>query len=421
MPRQRTREPESAVDPTQLEEPGGSVKPLGLDRLLSVSVLTPGQALFVAVQLLDAADARDATDGAHPAGTRLGAVTLTPSGEVDVGPSHADEGTSVTELLSRLLQNARRLPAHPRPEQLSLLHRLEEAAGDPTLEPDARARELEGALADTLGSGYRQRLSGQLAALVDAFAHVAPSIPAADDTVPSRMRTWTPVTSHRAALAAQGAPRPASRRTAPTPAAPARPPHRGRPLVRRRNRGRRVALVVLVLLAVLAGGGYLLVRGPGIGVLASLAHGNNPAAPSTSAPAQPSNQPGKHQQTHRHRSRALPTLAVRHAGLVTAVTVQKTGRCKPGSRCPVKVTVHLRRSATSRVVGWKMAAARLCKRGTTWSPVTTMTARPGWTTVFAHSSVRVPKGRSLALIALTTTPARAQSRPVPVTGTSLLC
>jgi len=83
--------------------------------------------------------------------------------------------------------------------------------------------------------------------------------------------------------------------------------------------------------------------------------------------------------------------------------------------------VHLRPASTTRVVGWKVAAARLCKRGTAWSPTTTMTARPGWTTVYAHSSVRVPKGRSLALIALTTTPARAQSRPVAVTGTSLLC
>ena len=68
-----------------------------------------------------------------------------------------------------------------------------------------------------------------------------------------------------------------------------------------------------------------------------------------------------------------------------------------------------------------MGAARLCKRGITWSAPTTVTAQAGWTTVYASSSVRVPKGRSLALIALTTTPARAQSRPVPVTGSSLRC
>ena len=52
---------------------------------------------------------------------------------------------------------------------------------------------------------------------------------------------------------------------------------------------------------------------------------------------------------------------------------------------------------------------------------TTVTAQAGWTTVYASSSVRVPKGRSLALIALTTTPARAQSPPVPVAGASLHC
>jgi hypothetical protein len=35
--------------------------------------------------------------------------------------------------------------------------------------------------------------------------------------------------------------------------------------------------------------------------------------------------------------------------------------------------------------------------------------------------VRIPQGQSLALVAMTTTPARAQSQPVPVTGSSLHC
>ena len=125
-------------------------------------------------------------EGEYLAAARLGAVTLMPSGDVDVGRPHADEGTHVTELLEQLLQNARQLPAHPRQEQLLLLHRLEEATGDPLLEPGARARELEGALADTLGSGARQRVTGQLAALVDAFAHVTPGVPGPATPSPCR-------------------------------------------------------------------------------------------------------------------------------------------------------------------------------------------------------------------------------------------
>ena len=117
----------------------------------------------------------------------------------------------------------------------------------------------------------------------------------------------------------------------------------------------------------------------------------------------------------------MPVLAGRHTGAITGVAVQKTGSCKPGALCPVKVTVHFRPASTTRPIGWKVGAARLCTRGITWSAPTTVTAQAGWTTVFASSSVRVPNGRSLALIALTTTPARAQSRPVPVTGSKLHC
>ena len=85
------------------------------------------------------------------------------------------------------------------------------------------------------------------------------------------------------------------------------------------------------------------------------------------------------------------------------------------------VTVHLRPAATTQSVTWRVGAARLCRSGIAWSPPVAMTAQPGWTTVYASSSVRVPPGRSLALVALTTAPARAQSPPVPVTGSSLGC
>ncbi|HEU5046155.1 MAG TPA: hypothetical protein VFT75_18690 [Nocardioidaceae bacterium] len=411
FPQQRTEKPELAGGPFPAGEPGGPVRPLPFDRLLSVAVLTPGQATLVAVQLLDAVD----RSGTYAGGVRLGAVALAPSGDIRVAPAPPHGGTLVSELLGQLLQNARRLPAHPRPEQLQLLRRLETAVdGDPSREPDELARELEEALTETLGPGYRQRLSDQLAALVHAFAHVAPSVPAAVGGGPSPVLVGTLVANHRAS-------RPVSRRAAPARTGANRSPDRSRALMHRRRRGGRVALVVLILAAVVAGGGYLLVRGQGLGFVGSLVGGSQPAAPATTAPAHTPKQQAKHQRQQRHHSRAVPAVAGRHAGPVTAVMVRKTGSCKPGAQCPVKVTVHLRPSSTTRAIGWKVGAARLCRRGMHWSPATTVTAQPGWTTVFAHSSVRVPKGRSLALVALTTTPARAQSRPVPVTGPSLHC
>ena len=418
VPEQRTGERESTPVPLHT---GGSVRPVPFDRLLSVAVLTPAQATLVAVRLLDAAHMSGPVEGDFAA-ARLGAVNLTPSGDIDVGLPDADEGTRVTELLEQLLQNTRRLPTHPRQEQLLLLHRLEAATRDPLLEPGARARELEGALANTLGSGAQQRICGQLAALVDAFAHVTPSVLGTTEThaAPRRVGPATSAAAIPSATSvARGSSRPTPHRAAPARPAPSRPPRRSRALFHSRKRGRRVALVVLVLAAVLVGSSYVLLRVQGVGIVESLGRGSHPAAPTTTGPAQPSKKPAN--QLQPHQPQAVPALAGRHTGRITGVAVQKIGSCTPGALCPVKVTVHFRPASTTQPIGWKVGAARLCKRGITWSAPTTVTAQPGWTTVFASSSVRVPKGRSLALIALTTTPVRAQSRPVPVTGSSLHC
>ena len=213
VPQQRAVELESAADQVRTSESVESVKPVSFDRLLTVAVLTPAQAALVAVQLFDAAHLGGPGDGESPVRTCLGAVTLTPSGDVEVSRAPADAGTPVTELLEQLLQNARRLPAHPRSDQLVLLHRLEEAAGAPVLDPGTRARELETALADTLGPGARQRLAGQLAALVDAFAHVAPGAPAGDDTPRRPYRGGRPPLRR-----GSPAPRPLPARPGPAPA-----------------------------------------------------------------------------------------------------------------------------------------------------------------------------------------------------------
>lgn len=417
-PEQRIDEQEQAADPLQMGKPVGSVRPVSFDQLLSVAALTPAQASLLAVHLLDVADTTGTIDGQHHVSACLGAVTLTPSGDVDVARPDADEGMPVTELLKQLVRNARRLPAHPRPEQLLLLDGLEAAARDPLLEPGTRARELERALADTLGSGASQRLSGQLAALVDAFAHATSGVPAPIDARPAPKPgepTTALASASRAASATPGLSQPVPRPAALTRHAPSRPHRRSRAVLHRRTRRRRVALVVLVLAAVLAGSGYVVLGGPGAGILESLGRGSHAAAPATSAPALPS------KQSQAHRGRAVPALAARHAGPITGVTVHKTARCRPGALCPVTVAVHVRPASTTRAVSWKVGSARLCKRGIAWSPRTTVTARPGWRTVNARSSVRVPMGRSLALIALTVAPARAQSRPVRVTGSSRHC
>jgi hypothetical protein len=421
-PGQAGEQAATSTDPLPDRESVGAARPVSFDRLLSVAALTPAQASVLAVQLLEIAQVRGVVDGEDRVGTARGRVTLTPRGEVDAG-APPDGGIPVRDLLERLLQNARRLPTHPRPEQLVLLGQLEEAARDATLEPGIRARHLEEALTEALGSDAPRRLTGQLAALVEALAHTAPSVPDGIESLPAPgpvLPSAPRVPMPRAASSTPRSSDPAPRRAAPARRATSPSPRRSRALLPRHGRGRRMALVVLVLATVLAASGYVLLRGTGEGILNALGAGGEPTAPVTTAPAQPSKQPAK-QQPQWHRPSAVPAVAPLHAGPVTGVAVQKAGSCTLGSLCPVKVTVHLRPASTTRTVSWRVGAARVCKRGVTWSPPTTMTAKPGWSTVYAHSSVRVPKGRPLALVALVTSPARAQSRPLSVAGSALRC
>ena len=405
---------EPAADRAHPTEPVGSARPLVLDRLLSVAVLTPAQASLVAVQLLDAADRGDSAAGESPVGACLGAVTLTPAGIVEVSSPQAGAGTPLSEPLGQLLENARRLPVHPRPAQLLLLRRLEDAATEPVLAPGARARALEDALADALGPRARQRLTGQLAALVEAFAHVAPGVPARPDADTAPAAPAARASSRRGSSSRQG-----PQRAAPARAA-SKHPRRRRALLRPRAKGR-VAFLAFVLVAGLALSGYVVLGGPGSTIVGSLGRDRNPGAPDTTGPDQPATQPTTEPAQAKDRVRTVASLAPRRAGPITGVTLQKTGGCSPGALCPVTVTVHFRPTATTRSIGWRVGAAPACTRRVTWSSPVTVTAQPGWTTVYASSSVRVPKGRPVALVALTTTPDRAQSRPVPVTGSSQRC
>ena len=378
------------------------VRRVPLARLLSVVVLSPAQASLVAVQVLDATHVAGTTNGAHPPDAYRWAVDLTPSGDVAVTRAPAGEGIPVTEILEQLSSNARQLPAHPRSEQLVLLRRLGETAADEQLEPGVRARELAAALAELLGSGARQRLSGQLAALVSAFAHISPSVAAP-----------------AAALAAPAGSRPRPHRAAPARSRPGRAPWRGQHLGHRHARNRRMVLVVLLVAVALAGTGYVVLRSTDTGGGGALGRDDSPAAPTRTAPSDASGEPAE-----QPRARPRPdvaALANREAGSITGVELQKAGTCTLGAPCPVTVTVRFRSTSTTQPVAWRVGAARSCGSGITWSPPISVTAQPGWTSVYASSAVPVPEGRSPVLVALTAAPARAQSPPVPVTGSSLRC
>jgi hypothetical protein len=389
-------EQESTAPPPQT----GTAAGVPLGRLLSIVVLSPAQAALVAVQLLDATRLGGTTNGTSPTDARWTAA-LTPSGDLEVARAPAADGAPVTGLLEQLGENARRLPAHPTSEQVLLLRRLEEVAADTQRDPGARARELEEALAEAFGPGARQRLSGQLAALVGAFGHVAASV-----AIPA------------AARATPGRPRPGPHRAAPSPPGPRRPPRRRvRVTRRRRPRTRRTVLAVLLLTAALAGSGYVVLRDPDSG--SNGVTGRDSGRVDPTAPADSSK--GRAGRQRPDPRPDVGDLAGRSAGPITAVEVARTGSCAPGAPCLVTVTVRFRPAETALPIVWRVGSARSCGSDVTWSPPVSVTAQPGWTSVYATSAVPVPEGRSPALVALTTAPARAQSPPVPVTGSSLRC
>jgi hypothetical protein len=368
---------------------------VALDDLLTIAVLTSAQATYIAVELLEAAAPTDAAGDVH--------AVVRADGEVVVADrTSGPTGVSMVDLLDSLVHSARRLPAHPQPYQLWLLHHLEAQVGEIGHHPAERASVLRDALAEVLGPEGIPRIRGELAALVEAYGAVAVSRPATSAQVNGATPTMT-VTPPMRALWTH----------------PSRPNRRdlGR---RRRRRSRRVLILLVVLAVAVAAAGYLFLRGPGSGAVDSV-FGDNHAA------GTPGHHPPASHQQHRtghaagRHHKTVPALADRSSGQIRSVVLHKNRACAPGVACPVTVTVHLAPSTTNQIVGWRVGAIRGCTRKVAWSPETTVTAKSGWTRVFANSSVQVPKGRFHTLVALTSSPSHAQSRPIPVAGDSLRC
>lgn len=414
----RATDPGPPAPEAEEERPAGSPGPAAeagrvpLDRLLGMVTLSPAEAAFVAARLMETSDVPHPVDGAFDLTLTHDdrwVVALTDSGDVEATRAGPRSGAALPELLGELVHSARRLPAHPSAAQLALLRRLEEAAADTTPDPGARAARLRRALVETVGADASERLRAQLADLVRAYVHMA-----ASTTAQPGVPTPTP-----ADVARPDPHPPGPRRPAPTRLSRRRPRSRGPARSRRRAPAGRVALALVLLLVAVVGSGYVLAtRGddPGAGADRS---DPAPTEPGGKASAGESPEPAG-RASSRPRPR-VETLAPRQAGAVTGVELRRAGDCSPGALCAVTVTARFRPAATAQVVTWRVGTATSCNGGVSWSPPVSVTAQPGWTRVYASSSVQVPRRPAVALVATTTAPARAQSSPVPVTGSSLRC
>lgn len=368
-----------------LAPPADPVGTITLARLLEVAWLTPAQAVLVAALALERAGA--ARGSLDPA-----AIVLTDSGEVLVEGDHRP-GPGAAELLAVLRREAHvRTNArthHPALSDDELLHGLDVLAAGGCPDPAGAATDLW-ALLHAHGHGGG-RLSTQLGALVRqarlGFAAAASGDhrpDEADRAVPARPRDQ----HHR------------------------RVDH-GHHTRRGRLLGALAALVVVVLLTA----GYFTLTGQTTALLHRVLGPHHPAGTSSTG----THRQARHPTSTRHHARPVTRHHHRHrfgplsAGPVHGVSVQAPG-CVLGAACTVRVTVATDPATGAAPVSWRVGVVDRCGRRTSWSPVTSVTPLTGWTSVYATTTVTLPRVHRTALVARTTAPARAASHLLPLPG-----
>jgi hypothetical protein len=134
-------------------------------------------------------------------------------------------------------------------------------------------------------------------------------------------------------------------------------------------------------------------------------------SPSASAPPHPSARPSAPSATPHPVQQPAPWSA----GPVTRVTVQRLqASCSSGRTCPVRVYVRLTGRQAAQQVAWTFQVVDRCTGTTVTRAGTTVVAKPGWSYVYGTTYLRLPRGRALAVMAVTRSPARAASSPLLV-------
>jgi hypothetical protein len=114
---------------------------------------------------------------------------------------------------------------------------------------------------------------------------------------------------------------------------------------------------------------------------------------------------------------ALPPVdapAPAAAGTITAVDLRALEPCTPGGTCQVRVQVVLQPRPEPQTVTWTFQVVDRCTRHTTTAPGGTVTVLPDGDRADAVSTVAVPPGDALAVLALTSGPTTAASAALPV-------
>jgi hypothetical protein len=397
---------------------------VSLRRLLTIATLTPIQAAYIAVRVLDgltrlhsagvghgrlnAANVLLGSDG-EPRLTNWALTSLARTRQVD--EVCAADLESARSLVGELARNANRPVIWKHGPDEAVLTCLEHCgnsgstAGIPAMTEELR-RALQTAVCDDTGMVATR---GELAALVTTLSQrVAPSGQRMDGNVkisPSA-ETDGPRTSWRQPIRVPAAlpARPLSR------ANWHQPHHRWWPGL----------LATLVALVVLAAAGYVLARKP-IGSLADRVLHRDTAASKT--PGQASTHPtstptaksslGAVGSSRSGTPRPVASLAPLTAGPISGVDLRPLATCTAKSSCPLRMTVRFAPAYSGQQVAWRIAVFNRCTGSTSVLARGQVAGAPG-SYVFDSTTVTLPAARSMAVIALTDAPARAASPPLLV-------
>lgn len=385
-----------------------------LRRLLAVTTLTPAQSGLLALDLVDELE-RHRDDNLTPVKVTDRAVTVTPEGALAV-PASGDEPSdeapplaAALALIQRLLTSSRGVGARREAGKRAA------PAADPP--PDLRTlrERVTAAVTEAAGDDIenrKDRIRRELAALVAATQGRRKRQPVPDfDTTtigPPMPRSVAP---------------PRRRRRRKVRRAP-RTWHNKR---RRPTRKMLLLTVVALLLGALAWWGgppafSELKRGwEALFLTGEPSRQLNPVSPpppekSTTGkpdvvPATASNEPKK-----------VTLPAPKQADPITGVTVERAeGACTPGKVCPVRVDVRLVPSAQQRTVAWSLRVIDRCTGKVAKRDGVSMTSLVGWHQVYGISRPKLPKGKALAIVAVTESPAKAASPPLQVPDRDTTC
>jgi hypothetical protein len=207
----------------------------------------------------------------------------------------------------------------------------------------------------------------------------------------------------------------------------------------RKHRGRLVAVIAAIV--VVAAAAVLAVRGPGRPFVDRLLHrSTTPSAGSGAAGSgthhnshrgQGGAHNGKHHSQHsgkRNGQRnatsafhAVPILAPAAAGIVNGITMHPVSHCAPGKTCRVRVTINVTPAAAAQRVSWTATVVNRCNGNRSHPAGGVMIAHPGSTGMYATTTLRLPRAKALAAVAMTVAPVRVAAHPLLVHSSARHC